>query len=164
MADETNVRDLREALDGFRFAMVTTTSPAGLSARPLTLLDHDGGTVRFLVSKAADWVQGLAAGAGRAQVQVSFADPAKSSYVALNGVGSLSTDRELIEDPWNPWASAFFEGPDDPDVAVLEVAVTGGEFWDSPSGRVGRALAMAKAMVSHDPEASGDSGVVRPGG
>jgi general stress protein 26 len=160
MADEANVRDLHEALDGFRFAMVTTTSPEGLSARPLTLLDQDGGNVRFLVSRAADWVQGLAS--GTEQVQVSFAEPAKSSYVALNGIASISTDRVLIEKLWNPWASAFFEGPDDPDVAVLEVAVTGGEFWDSPNGKVGRAVAMVKAMVSHDPEASGESGVVKP--
>lgn len=51
--------------------------------------------------------------------------------MALHGIASASIYRQLIEQLWNPWASAFFEGPDDPDVAVLGVTVTGGEFWDS---------------------------------
>ena len=59
MAD-TDVRTLDEALDGLRFAMVTTQTKHGLSARPITLLGTDGGRLHFLVSKSADWVQELA--------------------------------------------------------------------------------------------------------
>jgi general stress protein 26 len=156
MVDD-NLRPLDDVLDGLRFAMVTTESPGGLTARPLTLMEQDGATLRFLVSQSADWVQDVA------DVQVSFADPHANRYVALTGIATLSVDRAELERLWNPMAKAFFDGPDDPDLGALEVEVRGGEWWDGPSGRIGQGVAMLRAVVTGDEGKAGSSGAVSPG-
>ena len=60
---------------------------------------------------------------------------------------------------WNVGASAYFEGKDDPNIAVLHFDVTEGQYWDAPSGRLGSLLAMAKAKVS-GAEAAGEHGSI----
>lgn len=167
MNDDHDSRRLGDLLDGQRIAMVTTpgivASAAGgahLSARPLTLLEQDGPTLRFLVSRSAEWVQALPA--GDAEVQVSFADPGDNRWVALSGAARVADDRALVSRLWNPAAGTFFDGPDDPDVVALEVEVRGGEWWDGPSGRIGQAVSMLRAAVTHDAEKAGDRGTVSP--
>ena len=86
--DQLPVRDLGEVLDGFRFAMVATVVDGTITSRPLTLLEQDGPTLRFLVAAAAPWVQALGTGA---TVHAAFADTADETYVAVEGVGASPT-------------------------------------------------------------------------
>jgi general stress protein 26 len=72
----------------------------------------------------------------------------------------VSTDPGEIALLWNVGAAAFFEGKDDPNLAVLHVTATGGQYWDSPSGRIGSLIAMAKAAVTGDHGAAGDHGAI----
>ena len=139
-------RSLDDAVDGHRFAMVTTTSGSEMTSRPLTLLEHDGATLRFLVSASASWAGDLD-GAG-APVNVAFADPDDNTFASLAGSGSLTKDRALIDRLWNPIAGVYFDGEDDPDIAVLEVTVTGGEWWDGPSSKIGQAIDMARITLT----------------
>ena len=152
-------RSLSEALDGHRFAMVTTADGDTLSARPLTLLEHDGSTLRFLVSRSAPWTADLTGGG---PVGAAFADPGDNSYTSVNGHGTLDHDRALIERLWNPIAGVYFDGQDDPDIAVLEVVVTGGEWWDGPSSKVGQAIDMLVTKVTGRSPAD-EHGDVAPG-
>lgn len=159
MATNTdNDRTLEQVLDGHRFAMVTTSSPAGLTARPLTLIEQEDATLRFLVPLDAEWVEQL--GDPIASVQVSFADPGAKSYVSLQGHASLDRDRESVKRIWNPAAEAFFDGPDDPNAAVLEAEIYDGEWWDGPSSKVGMAISLAKKALTG--AEAGDHGRVEP--
>lgn len=160
MTDATDdTRTLEDALDGHRFAMVTTSAPDGLTSRPLTLLEQDGPVLRFFVSASSEWVQQLTEPMG--SVQVSFADPSKDSYVALQGRTGLSEDRSLIERLWNPAAGAFFEGADDPDLRVLECTIYDGEWWDGPSTKVGQAIGLLKRALGAGE--AGGQGEIDPG-
>lgn len=147
-------RSLPDALDGLRFAMVSTAEPetGRWRSRPLALAGVDGGVLRFLVSVDADWVPGLDGPAG-----VTFSDPGKSVYVGLQGSARVRDDRALVAELWNPGAAAFFDGEDDPRVRVLEVEVSDGEYWDSPSGRIGTAVSYVKAALGRE---VGDEGPV----
>ena len=156
--DTDAVRSLERVLEGQRFAMVTTASPKGLRARPLTLLEQEDADLRFLVSKESEWVRELAAPV--ASVQVSFADPGENTYVALQGHATLDDSRDAVRRVWNPAAEAFFEGPDDPNAVVLECTIFDGEWWDAPSTKVGMAIAFAKRAVTGDEP--GQSGIVDP--
>src|SRR3546814_18982623 len=89
--------------------MVTTSSPAGLTARPLTLIEQEDATLRFLVPLDAEWVEQL--GDPIASVQVNFADPGANSYVSLQGHASLDRDRENVKRLWNPAAEHVADGP-----------------------------------------------------
>lgn len=138
-------RPLDELLEGMRFAMVATpSSPDGISSRPLTLLEHDDGTLRFLVSSESSWVAGLEP---TFPANAAFADPDHETYVGVSGSATVSKDRALIDRLWNPAAAAFFDGKDDPAVAVLELTATGGEWWDGPSSKVGQVLSIVLTKV-----------------
>ena len=80
-------------------------------------------------------------------MHAAFADTADETYVAVEGVGRITDDRDTIERLWNPAASAFFEGPDDPEVRALEVVATGGEWWDGPSSRIGQAFSLLRTKL-----------------
>lgn len=160
MADNETTRDLDASIGSLRFAMITTESPNGLEGRPVTLIEHDAGSLHFLVSKDSDWVGAI--GASGAQIGVTFSDGDESLYVSLRGTGRVVEDQAEIDRLWNPAASAYFEGRDDPAVVALVVEVAAGEWWDSPSSRIGQAIAMVKAAVTNDPGAAGDKGSVDP--
>ena len=154
--DDT-AKTLDDALDGLRFAMVATADPDGQwKSRPLALADSDGGVVRFLVSTTAEWVEGLEVQSS--PTTVTFSDPGRNTYVALQGDARTSNDRARIAELWNVGAAAYFDGKDDPTVRVLEVTVSYGEFWDGPHGRLGAALQMAKAALGG--EHAGEQGEI----
>ena len=152
---EPTDRHLDDVLDGLRFAMVSTSDTSGPGlARPLTLLEQDGTTLRFLVARSAEWVTPILAGG--APVQAAFADPSANSCVSVRGEGRAYQDREVIDRLWNPAAGAYFDGRDDPDIAVLELEVAEGEWWDGPSGKVGRAVSVVKAGLGIEGDQHGD--------
>ena len=150
-------RTLTEALDGLRFAMVATADPSHggtWKSRPLALAGADAHVLRFLVSVDADWVQGLEAQGS--PTTVTFSDPSKNTWVALQGSARTTDDRALVHELWNASAGAYFEGEDDPTIRVLEVSVDYGEFWDGPSGRLGTSLSVVKAALGGSSGEQGD--------
>lgn len=146
---------LDQALDGLRFAMVGTADPLTheWSSRPLTLAEQDGPVLRFLTTTEAEWVSHL--DGDHSPTGVTFSDPGKNAYVALQGRATVVNDRSAIERLWNLGASAFLDDKDDPTVRVLEVLVERGEYWDGPSGRIGSLLSIAKAALGRDAGSEG---------
>ena len=151
------VRELNEVLEDLRFAMVGTSDGGTWKSRPLALAEEKDGTLRFLVSHDADWVQAL--DANGSPTTVTFSDPGKNSFVSLQGRARTLDDRALIRHLWNPGAAAYVDGKDDPTVRVLEVDVEYGEWWDGPSGRIGQLITVAGAAMGKQ---VGDQGPVAP--
>ena len=138
---DTLTRSLSDVLSDFRVAMLTTQD---LTARPLTIQETDGDVVRFLCDAEAGWTDQVEGD----RVVLALADPKQNAWASVTGTARLSQDRGLIGRLYNAEADAFFEGKDDPRLRVLEVHATAGEWWDGPSGRLGTALAVAKAKVT----------------
>jgi len=145
---------------GHTIAMVMTMVDGEHTSRPVTIVEARRNRVSFLVSRAVDWVEAIVA--GRAVVHVTVADDGDSTYLSLQGTASVVTDTAERERLWTPVAKAWFTGPDDPDLAVLRFDVTGGTWWDGPSGHVRRGLALLKAAVTGDGSDTGASGPVAP--
>ena len=146
MTVQTNesTRSLPDAIHGLRFAMVATDGSDGIASRPLTLLEQDGNVLRFLVSCSADWVTSLRAGSA---ANAAMADPDKNHYASVTGSVRINTDRALIDRLWNPAAGVYFDGKDDPDIAVLELQASSGEYWEGPSSKVGQIIEMVTTKV-----------------
>lgn len=155
MTSTTTAQTLHDSLDGLRFAMVGTADPLThqWNSRPLTLMEQDGPILRFLTTTEAEWVGHL--DGDHSATGVTFCDPGKNTYVALQGRATVVNDRSAIERLWSLGASAFLEDKDDPTVRVLEVLVERGEYWDGPSGRVGSLLTIAKAALGREPGTEG---------
>ena len=156
MTDKT----LNDVLDGLTFAMVATADPSHSGqwkSRPLSLAGHDGPVLSFLVGADADWVQGMER--EDSPTTVTFSDQSKNVWVALQGNARTRDDRARIAELWNAGAGAYFDGKDDPKVRLLEVSVDYGEWWESPSGVLGRAVTLASAALG---KPVGDQGSVVP--
>ena len=157
MTDPAPAKPLADLVDNGTTVMVTTLVDGELSSRPMTIADVAGQRLGFLVDTTTEWSAAVAA--GTATVHVTVSDVRHNTFLALNGTAEMSGERSDIERLWNPAASAFFEGKDDPDLAVAHFDVIEGQYWDSPSGRIGSLIAMVRAAVGGD-EAAGDHGPV----
>jgi general stress protein 26 len=146
---EDEIRKLAAMIKGIKFAMLTTAGEDGsLHSRPMTTqeTEFDGDLWFFTRADAPK-----AGEAEDKQVNVSFADPAKSTYVSASGSAILVRDQAKIKELWKPAYKIFFpEGLDDPEIALLKVSIHRAEYWDAPGSALGRAFNFARAYVSKD--------------
>lgn len=127
--------------------------------RPLTVAAVEGGIIDILLDTREDWVGRLTAGE---EVEATLSDNRKNDWAHLSGTATVSTDPDLIDERWNPFASAFFEdGRDTPGIAVFRIRVATGRYWSSPSGRIGSLLSMVSAALGND-RGVGEHGTVTP--
>ncbi len=154
-----SAKTLKDALDGMMFAMVGTEDRSGpgpvWKSRPLTTANATDDTLQFLVSAETDWVEALETGGS--PTTVTYSDPGKNTYVALQGKATTTDDKKLIDELWSAPNGAWFDGKDDPNIRVLQVRVDNGEFWDSAGGKVGGLITVLKAAAGGD---GGDRGPV----
>lgn len=71
-------------------------------------------------------------------VCLAFSEPNEGKYLAVEGSARVLNDRELIHALWNTAAQAWWSGPNDPQVRVIEVTPESAEYWDRPHGLVHR--------------------------
>jgi general stress protein 26 len=145
-----DVAKLAELMKGIRFVMLTTVEEDGsLHSRPMTTqaIEFDGDLWFFT---AIDSLKVTEVKKDR-EVNVSFSDPDKKTFISVSGTASLVRDRVKIRELWKPAYKVFFpKGLDDPELALLKVSVKSAEYWDSPSSAVGRLVSFAKAYVTGD--------------
>lgn len=149
-----------ELLQKFDTAILVTRAPAGtMHGRPLTIADKEvDGTLWFLTSVQSGKVAEIAADA-RALVAMQ----SSNRFIVVHGLVEVVADRDKVDDLWSEAQRVWFEGKDDPDIAVLRFSPVEVEFWDN-AGALGIAFAFraAKAILSHEP--LGDRGDPRAHG
>jgi general stress protein 26 len=130
------LKKIGELIHGIHIAMMTTVAKDGsMSSRPMAVQDKPfDGTLWFLTRVTSGKVDEIA----RDQdVTLTFADPKDSKYLALKGIAAVSQDRARIKELWNPMYKAWFpKGEDDPEIAVLSVEVSEGDYWEASSSKV----------------------------
>ena len=140
--------------------MLMTMIDGRHSSRPMTVAGVEGARLSFLVDATADWYPAVASGS--AAVHVTLSDVRHNEFAAINGASRVSRDPGEVALLWNAGAAAYFDGKDDPNIAVLHVTATDGEYWDAPSGRLGSLLSMARVAITHRPDAAGEHGPITP--
>ena len=113
-------------------AMLTTVEPSGeLRSRPMAVQKADfDGTLRFLTYADSGKTDEIAKDH---EVNVAVACPEKGVFVSLTGKGKVERDQELINSLWEDEYKVWFPGgKDDPNVTVLTVTASEGEYWDTP--------------------------------
>lgn len=117
-------------IDRFSTALVTTVDPRGMvQTRPLpnTNTEFDG-QLWFLSSRGAPLVQDVRA---HPEVLITYAERASGRFVVVTGVARLRDDPARARELWHPVLASWLPGgPDDPDLALIQVAVTDVDFWD----------------------------------
>jgi general stress protein 26 len=147
-----------ELMKKIQFALFTTWDGRKQAQWPLTANpDKDEGAVYFLVAQSAGKYENLDEFPA---VTLGFADPGGSKYVVVNGHAVLSNDRAKIKELWSPFAKAWWDSADDPDIRLLTVTPDRAEIWDSPNKLVATAVMLGAAVTGAKP-AVGEHGAVR---
>lgn len=164
MSDTQSRIQLWDLIKDIRFAMFTTLHANGhLHSRPMTTqnqsIDEDN-TLWFFMSRQSDPVADITRDS---EVNVSFANPDKQSYVSVSGHAQIVEDEARKRRLWSSMNEAWFpNGPDDPDVALVRVTITHADYWDTHHNKLVRLFEMAKAAITgHPPKDIGDRGRVR---
>lgn len=142
------IKTLGELIKDIKFAMLTTVEDDGsLRSRPMGTqqVEFDGDLWFFAGASSAK----VGEIQHDRQVNVSYADTDHQRYVSVSGTAQLVRDRAKIEELWNPIFKAWFpDGLDDPDLALLKVAVERAEYWDSPSSKVVQLYGFVKTVAT----------------
>lgn len=161
--DRDPIEHLRTLATDERVVMVTTCDMAGpqtqLEGRPLTVLRvDDRGTCSFLVDRTADWIPQVRGGGPGS---LTGSDTSDGTWFSASGTATLVEDRARIDELWTPLAEAWFDGPDDPRLAVLDVDVESLAWWESSDNRLVRMWKLATAAMGSGHGDTGDHGVDR---
>ena len=151
MAHEHDLeRDVWKTIDKIRFCFLASWDGTRQRLHPLTAMpDRDRGVIEFLASarSLAHWrVEAFP------NVTLGFADPKGDDYVALFGHAAVSDSRTDIRRLWSPFAKAWWDSPDDPDIRVLRVRAEEAETWKGPNRLVAGALMLAAATLGTRPD------------
>jgi len=165
MSTVTNSREqLWDMIKDIKFAMFTTRHSNGhLHSRPMTTqnkkLDEDD-RLWFFMSRRGDPVDDLKT---EQNVNVSYADTSSDKYVSVSGTAVVSVDSVKTRELWSKMAEAWFPGgPNDPDLALIEVKITHAHYWDVKESKIVQLYKMAKAAVTGKPPTKmGETGEVR---
>lgn len=116
------------------------SSGNSLNVRPMSAQKVDeNGSLYFLSANDSHKNKDLATDPN---VQLLFQGSPHSDFLSLYGLASVSTDKALIKELWEPILKVWFtEGEDDPRITVIIVTPTEGYYWDNKHGN---AIAMVK--------------------
>ena len=151
---------IAELAKGIHICMMTTVAEDGsMSSRPMAVQDVPfDGTLWFLTRSGSDKVEEIAEDR---HVTLTFAQPSDSKYLALKGRARVSQDRAKIHELWNPMYKAWFpKGEDDPEIAVLRVDVTEGDYWEASGSKLVMLVKYAAASVTGGKVPVGEAGHV----
>lgn len=148
MAETENPREkLYGMIDKVKIAMLTTIEKdGGLHTRPMNNQESDeAGNLWFFLDKTSDLAKTVEA---NSHVSLGYSDPSGDNYVSVAGTASLVHDRSTIDDKWSEDVAAWFEGgKENPNIALLKVDPSEGEFWDTSSSAFATAVGYVKAKL-----------------
>lgn len=154
----TSQETLWSLIKDIKFGMLTHRHASGiLHAHPLTTQNKsldEGAILYFFISKKSELARALQADGN---VNVSYADPGKDSYVSVSGNGGIVEDQAKKDELFNTFAKAWFPGGStDPDLGLLEVHIGHAEYWDVKDSKMVQLFKMAKAAVTGEPPRMGE--------
>ena len=143
---------------GHTIAMVMTMVDGQHTSRPVTVIEVHDSDLKCLVDQRSEWVHSVSQ--GHAVAHVSIADERHNTYLSLNGHATITRDAAELVRLWSPLAKPWFDGPTDPNLAVLTFTTTDGQYWDGPDGKIASAIGLARAIVKGDDAPLGEHGTV----
>ena len=131
MPAETTQR-LKELVADFNTAMLITHSPDGaLRARPMAVAGVDpDGDMWFVTDRHSGKIDDVEADAHVNVAMQSGGNAGK--FVSLSGTARQVENRRKVDELWNEHMRVWFPGgKDDPNLVLLRVDASEGEYWDN---------------------------------
>lgn len=141
------IAKIKELTKDIHIAMLITVADDGsLHARPMATESADfDGTLWFVTRIESGKVEEIR---DDSHVLVSYEQPKDGMYLSLQGRAGIVRDRATIKQHWYKAADGWFkDGSDDPAAALIQVKVTGGEYWEQSSSGIVRLGKLALGSV-----------------
>jgi general stress protein 26 len=157
-----DIETLHEHLKGIRYTMFTTRAGERLRSRPMTTIETEeaGDSLLFLGNDGSELLHDIA---GDPRVNLAYSDNDGGRYVSVSGTATSRDDRATVKELWNPILKAWWDGPEDPAIRVIEVRIDEAEYWAGPRSKVVRFVGILAAVVSGDEYDEGEHGTVEAG-
>ncbi|MDB5202273.1 MAG: pyridoxamine 5-phosphate oxidase-related FMN-binding protein [Ferruginibacter sp.] len=158
MEQKEQLEKFRDLIEDVRVCMMITKSADGeLAARPMsTSKVEEDGSIWFFTNEYSGKVEEINR---EHEVFLSYASPAKNTYLSFPGKATISNDRAKMEELWNPTMKAWFpEGLEDPKIALINVHPGDAEYWESNSSKVVFAFNVLKSLVTGKQYDEGEHG------
>ncbi|WP_080057519.1 pyridoxamine 5'-phosphate oxidase family protein [Spirosoma aerolatum] len=82
------------------------------------------------------------------RVHLLFQGSAHSDFLSIYGEATISKDKQLINELWEPLLKTWFtEGEDDPRITVIKVDTREGYYWDNKHGNAVAFVKMAAGAI-----------------
>lgn len=117
------------------------------------IVRKDEGAIYFLADVDSEKVTDIQ---GQSVVQLTFSNESANDYLFVAGNAQVSNDRAKIKELWTPFAKAFWDSEDDPDIRLITVSPNHAEFWDGP-GTIAATAKMLYASVTGNKPDMGDN-------
>ncbi len=134
---------LKKIINDSHTAMMVTHGNGALHGRPMATAEvkEDLANLWFASQKDSGKVEELQSDD---RVFLGYNNTSGSEWATVNGRGRIVTDRAKIKELWSPIWKNWFEGPDDPNLVLIEVEPDSAEYWDSGS----KAIQMLKFAMT----------------
>lgn len=126
MDEQAKLVDLVKDFDN---SMLVTKTPEGsLHARPMAIADcNDVGVMWFVTQQSSGKVSEL-----QQDHDVLVTLQSSRKFATVCGRASIQKDKAKLDEVWNEaWKVWFPKGKSDPDICLIRVEPTEGEYWDN---------------------------------
>lgn len=145
MAESSHDR-VWDIVENVGVCMLTTRFAGGLRARPVEARpDRDAGLIWFVTDVHSAKEHEIEA---EHDVGLVFIDHAAKAYLSITARAAVLRDHAQAAEIWKSTDSAWWKGPDDPDVCVLRVTPLTAELWDGPASEAIAIYEFAKARLT----------------
>lgn len=129
-------------LEGVHSAMLSIGSARHVPMSPYAR--GDDGAIWFMTAQGTALVDAVTNGETDASLIVTGES---NIHARIEGHAALVQDRAKLEELWNPVASSWFDGIDDPDIRLIKLTPAMAEVWLT-SGALGFAFELVKSKVT----------------
>ena len=144
--DSTSTDRVWEIIETVRIAMLTTSFPGGLRARPVEARpERDAGLIWFITDLRSGKEHEIEA---EHDVGLVFIDAKAKAYLSITARAEVRRDHAKAAEIWKRSDNMWWNGPDDPNVCVLCVRPLTAELWDGPASAAVAAFEFAKARIT----------------
>ena len=135
-----------EIIETVGIAMLTTSFPGGLRARPVEARpERDAGLIWFVTDLRSGKEHEIEA---EHDVGLVFIDAKAKAYLSITARAEVRRDHAKAAEIWKRTDNMWWSGPDDPNVCVLRVQPLTAELWDGPASAAVAAFEFAKARIT----------------
>jgi general stress protein 26 len=155
--DKNGLQKMRSLLDMSKIVMMATNlQKTPFSICPMTLQEMDEqGDLWFFSNKESSHFKDITRDN---KVQLIYMDEDTNTYISIFGNATHIEDLKKVDELWNPKLKKWFDGKNDPNLALLNMNMENAYYWESASNSLISFFNQAKSVMTEKQSKDGNQG------